>query len=97
MHFELVPNLSAATFTVGESDQPPRSSGKYSIVSKHFSDQRISWTFNFERLIKSAKKKVVCRLTYDELATLVVEVESVLNSSPLTYLSMDDMEEPVTS
>ena len=80
-------------------------------VQKHFSTQRISWTFNlerapwwggfFERLIKSAKrclKKVVGQstLTYDELVTLIVEVESVLNSRPLTYLSLDDLSEPVT-
>ena len=80
-------------------------------VQKHFSDQRISWTFNlerapwwggfFERLIKSTKrclKKVVGQstLNYNQLVTLIVEVESVLNSRPLTYLSMDDLEEPVT-
>ena len=80
-------------------------------VQEHFSTQRIKWTFNlerapwwggfFERLVKSAKrclKKVVGRsaLTYDELVTLVVEVEAVLNSRPLTYISMDDLEEPLT-
>ena len=81
-------------------------------VQKHFSDRRIGWTFNleqapwwgggfFECLIKSVKrclKKVVGQstLTYDEFVTLVVEVESVLNSRLLTYLSMDNLEEPVT-
>ena len=79
-------------------------------VRTHFA-QRVSWIFNLERapwwggffecLIKSAKrylKKVVGQstLTYDELVTLVVEVEAVLNSRPLTYLSVDDLSEPVT-
>ena len=43
-------------------------------------------------------KKVIGKstLNYDQLVTLVVKVESVLNSKPLTYLSMDDLEEPVT-
>ena len=78
-------------------------------VQTHFA-QRVSWIFNlerapwwggfFERLIKSAKrclKKVVGQstLTYDELVTLVVEVEAVLNLRPLTYLSVDDLSEPV--
>ena len=53
----------------------------------------------FERMIKSAKrclKKSIGRasLTYDELSTLVIEIEAVLNSRLLTYVSMDDLEEP---
>ena len=52
-------------------------------------------------MIKSAKRclrKAIGReaLTYDELLTLVVEVEAVLNSRPLSYISTDDMEEPLT-
>ena len=55
----------------------------------------------FERMIKSAKrclKKAIGRacLTYDELLTLVTEVEAVLNSRPLSYIAMDDLEEPLT-
>ena len=55
----------------------------------------------FECMIKSAKrclKKSVGRasLTYDELSTLVTEIEAVLNSRPLTYVSTDDLEEPLT-
>ena len=80
-------------------------------VKKHFDELRVEWTFNlerapwwggiFERLIKSAKrclKKSVgtASLTYDELSTLVTEIEAVLNSRPLTYVSMDDLEEPLT-
>ena len=55
----------------------------------------------FECMIKSAKrclKKSVGRasLTYDELSTLVTEIKAVLNSRPLTYVSTDNLEEPLT-
>ena len=35
-------------------------------------------------------------LTYDELLTAITEVEMILNSRPLLYVSVDDMEEPLT-
>jgi len=36
------------------------------------------------------------RLNYDELHTVLVEVEGTLNARPLTYVSLDDPEEPLT-
>ena len=36
------------------------------------------------------------RLSYDELLTGLVEVEMVLNSSPLTVVTAEDTEEPLT-
>jgi hypothetical protein len=36
------------------------------------------------------------KLSYDELLTVVVDVEAILNSRPLTYLDNDDMAEPLT-
>ena len=33
---------------------------------------------------------------YDELPTVLVEVEGTLNSRALTYISLDDPEEPLT-
>lgn len=78
---------------------------------KYFSQLRVEWQFNlekapwwggiFERMIKSAKrclKKSVGKncLTYDELHTLIVEIEAVLNSRPLTYVASEDTEEPLT-
>ena len=59
------------------------------------------WGGVFERLIRSVKrclKKILGlpRLTYDELFTALVEVELVLNSRPLTVVSADDLEEPLT-
>ncbi len=52
-------------------------------------------------MVRSAKrclKKSIGRncLMYDELLTLVNEVESVLNSRPLSYVSSDDVVEPLT-
>ena len=56
----------------------------------------------FECMIKSAKrcmKKAIRRanLTFDELLTLLTEIEAVLNSRSLSCVSMDDLEEPLTS
>jgi len=80
-------------------------------VRKYFDQLHVKWEFNlekapwwggiFERMIKSAKRclrKAIGRncLTYDELLTLVTEVEAVLNSRPLTYVSSEDLEEPLT-
>ena len=77
-------------------------------VKHHFN---VKWTFNlekapwwggmFERMIQSMKRclhKTIgsARLMYDELLTAVTEVEMILNSRPLSYLSSDDVEEPLT-
>ena len=47
---------------------------------------------------KRCLKKMIGRakLTYDELVTAVTEVEAVINSRPLSYISSDDMDEPLT-
>ena len=59
------------------------------------------WGGFFERLIRSVKrclKKILknAKLSYEELLTVVTEVECVLNSRPLTYVSSEDIEEPLT-
>jgi hypothetical protein len=80
-------------------------------VKKYFWQQRTKWSFNlekapwlggfFERLVGSLKrclKKTIgkAKLSYDELVTAVTEAESILNSRPLSYVSSEDVEEPLT-
>ena len=52
------------------------------------------WGGFWERLVKSVKrclKKTIGRAlpTYDEMATLIVEIEAILNNRPLTYMYDD--------
>ncbi len=67
-----------------------------------FNVEKAPWTGGiFERMVKSAKrclKKTIGRavLTYDEVLTTITEVEMILNSRPLSYVSTDDLEEPLT-
>ena len=79
---------------------------------KDFTDTHmIEWRFNldrspwqggmFERLIGCTKRclrKVIgnARLSYDELSTVLVEVEGILNARPLTYIYDEIGEEPLT-
>jgi hypothetical protein len=80
-------------------------------VSNYFESLQIEWSFNlqrapwwgglFERLIRSTKrclKKVLGKasVTYEELLTILAEAEAVLNSRPLTFISSEDSDEPLT-
>ena len=80
-------------------------------VKQYLSNVRVEWSFNlakapwwggiFERLIRSMKRclrKVIgqAKLSYDELLTAVTEIESIINSRPLSYVAPDDLEEPLT-
>ena len=80
-------------------------------VKKYLSHVGVEWTFNlekapwwggiFERLIKSTKRclrKMIgqAKFSYDEMHTALVEIEAIINSPPLSYVSFDDREEPLT-
>jgi hypothetical protein len=78
--------------------------GRSTKVQEHIANVGVEWRFIvekapwwggfWERLIRITKdcvKKVVGRavLTFEELRTLLVEVEAVVNSRPLTYVYDD--------
>ena len=80
-------------------------------MSKYLSGLKVEWCHNlekapwwggaFERIIGMTKRclrKIVgcAKFTYDELSTAVVERESILNSRPLSFISSEDLEEPLT-
>ena len=80
-------------------------------VQKYMAGIGVEWVFNlpkapwwggvFERMVRSTKrclKKIIgqAKLSYDELLTAITEVEMVINSRPLSYVSVDDCEEPLT-
>ena len=94
---------SAAKFLKAVSDHPD--------TKKYFASTGIEWRFNlerarwwgglFERMVKSVKRclrKMVGRasLSYDEMQTVIIEVEAIVNSRPLSYVHPDDLEEPLT-
>jgi hypothetical protein len=63
-------------------------------------EKSLWWGYFYERMVQSVKrclKKVLrnARLTYEELLTLLIRVEGVLNSRPLTYVYPDE-DEPST-
>ena len=80
-------------------------------VVAQLAERRVEWTFNierapwwggvFERLVHSTKRclrKMIgkTKLRHDELRTLLVEVEAIVNSWPLTFVSPNNLEEPLT-
>jgi len=80
-------------------------------VQSFLLNHKVKWKFNlerapwwggfFERMVRCVKrclKKILknAKLTYEELLTVVVEIECVLNSRPPTYVSSEDRVEPLT-
>ena len=80
-------------------------------MSRYLVEIKTQWLFNverapwwggvFERMVKSVKRclrKVMgqAKFDYDELHTATVEVEGILNSRPLSYVSPEDFDEPLT-
>ena len=96
--------FKAAAKTLNEMMKQPE-------LARYLTEVGIEWKFNlekapwwggiFERLVKSVKRclrKIIgqAKFSYDELNTALVEVEAIINSCPLTYVSLDDFEEPLT-
>ena len=57
-------------------------------VQQHFSGMNIQWVFNLESIGKA-------RLSYDNLSTVLAEIEAIINSRPLSYLSTEDLDEQI--
>jgi hypothetical protein len=79
-------------------------------IQSYCQHRGIKWKFNveaapwwggfFERMVKSVKlclKKCLrnARLNFEEMLTVLTDVEAVLNSRPLSFV-FDEMEEPLT-
>ena len=75
------------------------------IVHQYFSDVRMEW-HNLKKApggdislrewsTKRCLKRTVgqAKLTYNELSTVVTEVEIIMNSRPLSYVSTEDLQE----
>ena len=59
------------------------------------------WGGFYERLVgsvKSAIKKCIgnAKLTYNELHTIIIRIEAIMNSRPLTYIDSETINEPLT-
>lgn len=78
---------------------------KHPDVQSHFARVKMEWSLEkapwtggiFERMVRSTKrclKKTIGRtvLMYDEAVTIMTEVEMILNSRPLSYISTEDIE-----
>ena len=80
-------------------------------VTNKLSGRKAEWVFNierapwwggiFERMVRSTKhclKKMIdpTKLSYDELLNILAEVEAIVNSRTLSYVSPRDLKEPLT-
>ena len=84
-----------------ETKEIKRFALKSKITWKFILEKSLWWGGFYERLIgiiKRCLKKVAGKafLNYDELTTLLIEIEQTLNTRPLTYLSDNNQDEAIT-
>ena len=84
-----------------KSKQLQRFAANNSIEWKYILELAPHWGGFYERLnrlVKNALRKILrkSRLSYEEVETILVEIEGVLNSRPLTYVDDSDLTEPLT-
>ena len=50
------------------------------------------------KLVERCLKKIVANahLTFEELDTILIEIEGIINSRPLTYVDANSLDEPLT-
>ena len=80
------------------------------IVADYLSNKKIHWEFNlekapwwggfWERLVKTTKIALIktirkSNLRYEELSTILAEIEAMINDRPLTYIDEDSLQ-PLT-
>ena len=80
-------------------------------IHYYLAEYKIQWSFNverspwwggvFERLVRSVKrclKKNIgrARLSHEELLIVITEIEMIINSRSLSYVTQDDLDEPIT-
>ena len=92
---------AASQFVQGHGDEIQDKLSTDKIEWKFILERAPWWGGFYERLIRSAKRclrKVIgsALLTYEELETVVVDVEGIMNSRPLTFVSSEELEEPLT-
>lgn len=75
--------------------------GQTGIVWKYIIERAAWWGGFYERLVRSTKsclKKILGQsfLSFEEITTILTEIEAVLNSRPITYIGEEYDEEPLT-
>ena len=88
-------------FKTFKSDEVKRFMLYYMVKQKFILPASPWWGGFYERLVRSVKlplRKILGKslLTYEEIETILCEIECVINSRPLIYVSEDDLQNALT-